>query len=639
MRVIKSFNIDTGELNSNKEKRSFHIFGDNGAVFTLEVKNSDGQYYNFSTRTFASAKKKLTKKILGDSFKGDITFPAATNKTYDLYLWAENRYKTKHASYKEVRFNDGSIDINSSTGSNSDLLQKKLYQYQDSVVTLTASSPSSLTAWGSVSVTNDTITGQRGQKTYNKDFTITVLAASSRSISINRQPEINDFYYTENRNIGDPVDIPGEDIYPTARDAFTGDDINGAITSGSVVRMDNTDLSAAIKVGDKITTTVMTDTVNGARDASGVAVTMDSAVATKMAVGDRVTGNAALDSTIITVASLDSTNVFSLSSAVAIADGVTLSFSSKINRSVTTVTVVETSGTATDFTMSQAIQFRDNAPLTFWPRKNYRWAIKSNSSLHSLQENMLATGTNVSASSSLAPYSSYLEYTIDEAVTASDSEVDRLEEVYDDRALAEDVAEEHAEEQDVVETSALSRIIELPAIDTLNFQPTITDGVVSKQLGNIIFNNQQVLELTDDTIAFWAYGPSFINTFTGGTSIELSNLKVELTDVATTVNDSDANGSDALSTFTLASAAGIIDDVSFMSGVNVTASGGRPRVTNISTNTITVTPGDHILQNGQALTFKGSSRTATITGNIKISNLKANAITLGFDLESFLSAV
>ena len=69
---------------------------------------------------------------------------------------------------------------------------------------------------------------------------------------------------------------------------------------------------------------------NGARDASGVAVTMDAAVASKMAVGDIVTGNTALDAGAFTVASLDSTNVFSLSSAVAIADGVTLTFRTPI---------------------------------------------------------------------------------------------------------------------------------------------------------------------------------------------------------------------------------------------------------------------------------------------------------------------
>ena len=100
-----------------------------------------------------------------------------------------------------------------------------------------------------------------------------------------------------------------------------------------------------------------------------------------------------LDAGIFTVASLDSTNVVSISSAVAIADETTLTFSSKINRSLTTVTVVETSGTATDFTMSQAIQFRDNQPLTFTPRMNYSWPINKYADI--LKEGMIVLAGGV----------------------------------------------------------------------------------------------------------------------------------------------------------------------------------------------------------------------------------------------------
>ena len=109
--------------------------------------------------------------------------------------------------------------------------------------------------------------------------------------------------------------------------------------------------------------------------------------------------------------------------------------------------------------------------------------------------------------------------------------------------------------------------------------------------------------------------------------------------LTTTVNDTDATGSAALSIFDVASAVGILDDVSVMSGVNITASGGTPTVTNISSNTLTLTPGSHFLQNGQSLTFKGASRIATITGTIELTSLSANTATLGFDLEKFLTAV
>jgi len=70
---------------------------------------------------------------------------------------------------------------------------------------------------------------------------------------------------------------------------------------------------------------VTKDTVNGAVS-SATSVTMDTAVASTMAVGDRVTGNDTLNNSVITVASIDSTNVFSLSVAASISDGVTLFF-------------------------------------------------------------------------------------------------------------------------------------------------------------------------------------------------------------------------------------------------------------------------------------------------------------------------
>ena len=56
-------------------------------------------------------------------------------------------------------------------------------------------------------------------------------------------------------------------------------------------------------------------------------------MASKMKVGDRVTGNAALNATTATVVSLDSTYAFTLSEAVAIADGLRLDFSNRMNYS------------------------------------------------------------------------------------------------------------------------------------------------------------------------------------------------------------------------------------------------------------------------------------------------------------------
>ena len=157
-----------------------------------------------------------------------------------------------------------------------------------------------------------------------KSFSITA-AVTSGAISVDRQPKNNDLFAGVTLTAGsNPVDITGENTYPTARTAFTGDDVSPALTSGAVVRMVNTDLSAVIEVGDKITSPVTTDTVNGDFSGGATAITMDTAVATKMAVGDRVTGTTALDDGLFLVDSIDSTNVFSLSASAAIDDGLSL---------------------------------------------------------------------------------------------------------------------------------------------------------------------------------------------------------------------------------------------------------------------------------------------------------------------------
>ena len=60
---------------------------------------------------------------------------------------------------------------------------------------------------------------------------------------------------------------------------------------------------------------------------------MDTAVASKVTVGDRITGNTALNAATVTVVALTGTYTFTMSEDIAIADGITLSFSNRMNYS------------------------------------------------------------------------------------------------------------------------------------------------------------------------------------------------------------------------------------------------------------------------------------------------------------------
>ena len=127
--TITSFDLDLSNLPTARTVRNFIVNGDQGAEFSLEVKNSAEQHYNFNTRVFQTGVSRLKTFLSDASYRGSIVFPANTgDDQYDIFLFAG--LGTKHADYVEVRFEDGSIDINSSQGSNSLLLQTTLHLHQ-----------------------------------------------------------------------------------------------------------------------------------------------------------------------------------------------------------------------------------------------------------------------------------------------------------------------------------------------------------------------------------------------------------------------------------------------------------------------------------------------------------------------------
>ena len=293
-KVIKRFNIDLSNMRAANNTRNFSVIGDKGAIFSLEVKNEDGYYYDFTNKIFTSTKKRLKNRIIkSESFNGSIVFPAVTdNDQYDIYLFAEAAHNTFHIDYIESRFQDGSLDINSSRGSNSNLLQKVIYQYTDTTITIAGISPSgtqhSTGSFVGATFATDTIALGRGTTVGKVPFSMTVTLAATKAMTILRQPTQSDLAAYATLTIGSGVAIDGEDIFDgTARS---------------------------------------TDTVNGAVSETTL-VTMDTAVASKMKVGDRVTGTGIPTGSVVTVFQIISTYVFRASEALeSISDGVTLTF-------------------------------------------------------------------------------------------------------------------------------------------------------------------------------------------------------------------------------------------------------------------------------------------------------------------------
>jgi hypothetical protein len=138
-KVIESFDLDLSDLPYTREVRQFTISGDNGAQFILEIK-SGSTFYNFTTNTFQATPSRLEVSIGSGGYRNSITFPTvAIDSQYDIYLYAVPG--TTHAAYSEVRFGDGSLDINGSSGSNSLMMQKVIYQYATIDLTISGYSP------------------------------------------------------------------------------------------------------------------------------------------------------------------------------------------------------------------------------------------------------------------------------------------------------------------------------------------------------------------------------------------------------------------------------------------------------------------------------------------------------------------
>ena len=611
-KIIKSFNLDLSDIPAAGESRAFSITGDPGAELKLDIRdNTTGYYYNFVTNLFQAAKASLETTLSESRFESIVNFPAVTgaDDQYDVYLYALPG--TKHVDYAEVRFPDGTLDLNGSTGSNSLMMQKVIYQYAAVDLVVGSLSLNSTTAGTGSS---STISTDRGAAKNHTAFSITYTAAATAAYRILKQPISSDII-----NLGPsvvtigsaPIDLPGENIYPTARAVFTGDDVNGAVTSGAVVRMSNTDLSAVIEVGDKITADTTTDVLTEPGAGATIKLT-DVECNAMMAVGDRVTsaaGNLAVDSRVYLIKAINvggDTAVFEIgdegghaadNSIVTELDGVSVIFSPKVNRSLTTVTVVETGGIATDFTMSQDIQLRHGATLTFTPRKNYSWPITNFA--HTLKEGMVV-------------------------VPASPIGTGVTLQKYQDTVT---IFEGTEQEKTIIKN-------EVQAVNATGI-PTVTNGLVTAQAGSIVFSSQQPLSLASDTIKIGAYGQPGIKALSGW-ELRFKDLAMALTAPTTTTSGAVS----ASTTIGVADREGVINNVSRIGGIGIdpavqnpliTAGGGADGAGNFTADAA------QTLESGITLTIENTGRIATITGSVEILKAGTGDLTIYFDVEKLLS--
>jgi len=631
-KLITSFDLDTSDIKAAGENRSFSVFGERGAVFSLEIKEGVN-YYNFETRLFQTAYTKLVNaSITRDSYTGNINFPkVAAGTQYDVYLFAEN--DTSHTKYNEVRFPDNSIDINSTTGSNSNLIQKVIYQTLDVTLTLAGYSPN-----GTVTGTMGTqvITTSRNANIGIIPFSFIVTTGTSNTLKINKQPTSGDVMaFVTATPAATPLEIEGEDLYPAVTQT---DVVDGDFSAGTthLIVMD-TNVSSKMLVGDRVTiaTTALTDTVDGTV-ISSPKVVMDNNVVTKMAVGDRVTiitdteinvkGQKHLDTNIVTVVALDpdgdNAKELELSEKISLDDGIELTFTSKLNREVITVAALNPNGDdAKEFSMKDTsgnnanVGILDNTTLSFSNQRNYRWSFDNIYNLTAgMRQLTKKTDLSVTYFTSQPTIEEYLTQTTVNEGESNEYKVD---------------------------------IVRVPALEPAGTATTPSTPVTTRdgttkvetiaQTGNVTFSEQALLTFGGGANAtIFSYGLSEINRLTGY-DVEFTDLAVALTEITTTTTAASDNSTSVVITNRI----GILDRVSIVSGIGIDSSVANPTV---ATGAGSVTGAGTIvlsaaqtLESGITLTFSGAGSVATITGSIKVNKVGNENVVLRFDLEKFLS--
>ena len=351
--VISSFNMDFSTTIAAGETRRFDIAGSEGADFTLHIKKhivspqsteeSQAKYYNFSTKTFQSDPSSLSAKIPSTQlYRGVVEFPQVTALVYyEIFLFADNN--TRHVKYKEVRSSDQKIDENLSSGSNSTLITKKIWQPLATKLELLAYSGVGIGSLNSShSIDDEALLPLNSNRAGELvPFTLQFGVADTQAIRIIKQPSGDDFFSSIVTTVSEPARINGENIYPEITKAADSTNNGGTTVNGA-------------STGTTVTTHVVSSTI--------------------ATVGDRVLGNAALAAAtvIVTAVSSGSGKTFTINQSIAIEDDLALSFSNQQNYRWAVTTGVDkfdigmeilSGGTAAQSTQAKIADYKDTTTV------------------------------------------------------------------------------------------------------------------------------------------------------------------------------------------------------------------------------------------------------------------------------------
>ena len=154
---------------------------------------------------------------------------------------------------------------------------------------------------------------------------------------------------------------------------------------------------------------------------------------------------------------------------------------------------------------------------------------------------------------------------------------------------------------------------------------------LSEDIGGTITIDKSSTFNAGVTLTFVGKGSSDASVF-NGTSFSFKNLLLTIDPVVTTTDAAVSNSK----TIPITSTNGIkAADTILMSGIGVTAA--LPHVDTVNNNVSVVVSTNQTIENGQTMTFTGSSRSATITADLTIFDFGVDDITITLALDNILT--
>ncbi len=155
-------------------------------------------------------------------------------------------------------------------------------------------------------------------------------------------------------------------------------------------------------------------------------------------------------------------------------------------------------------------------------------------------------------------------------------------------------------------------------------------SIIDSKGGTITLSEDTTSQAVDRTITFKGFGNGGSRDF-NNTMFTVKNFNLTIAPVVTTT-DAAVSGS---ATIPITSTDGIkaVDTV-IMSGIGVV---GTPHVDAVSAGVNVTSSTAQTIENGQTITFTGSSRSATITADIEIEKYGKDDITLTLELDNILT--